>query len=148
MSDQHWALPPRMADYHARIMNLGAAFIDGAYLDGHRDARHAAAEIAVEADARIEALEAEVERLSRELDRITRGTYSLELARLSKKCNDAEAEVERLAALPPNLADLRVLVRLAANGHPYSRDDWNALVRVEEWLDARAALAGEGNEDE
>ncbi len=46
--------------YHGRIMNIrdgtdGAASIE--YKRGHRDARHAAAEIALEADARIAEIE-------------------------------------------------------------------------------------------
>jgi hypothetical protein len=43
-----------MSDYHGRLMNLrttGRRSV--AYREGHRDARHAAAEIANEADAEI-----------------------------------------------------------------------------------------------
>ncbi len=58
-----------MSDYHGRIMNLQidkkqGAFDDRtpkeilAYKAGHRDARHAAAELAIAADRRIEAAEA------------------------------------------------------------------------------------------
>lgn len=52
-----------MNDFHGRIMNIrdgadGAASIE--YKRGHRDARHAAAEIANEADNRIVELEAQI----------------------------------------------------------------------------------------
>jgi hypothetical protein len=62
-------------NYHGRMMNIGVEGIKGtlkndadargiriAYKLGHRDARHVAAEIAAEADARIAALEAQLER--------------------------------------------------------------------------------------
>ena len=42
--------------YHNRIMNLPAMRGDLPYKEGHKDARHAAAEIAVEAEAEIELL--------------------------------------------------------------------------------------------
>lgn len=55
-----------MSDYHGRIMNLSVSLDKQAlacetvgdmvvYVKGHRDARHAAAEIALEADAQLEA---------------------------------------------------------------------------------------------
>lgn len=56
-----------MSDYHARIMNVAVpstAPDSSAYRLGHRDARHAAAEIASEAEGRIITLEAAVERLT------------------------------------------------------------------------------------
>ena len=52
-----------MSDLHGLIMNIRAKTHERSYLHGHHDARHAAAELALEADARITALEAEVERL-------------------------------------------------------------------------------------
>lgn len=57
-------------DYHARMMNIAAVpdFLlpiggESAYKTGHRDARHAAAEIALEANAEIARLTAERDRL-------------------------------------------------------------------------------------
>lgn len=50
-----------MSNFHGKIMNLGRRIEDTAeYRYGYRDARHDAAEIAAEADALIESLEAEV----------------------------------------------------------------------------------------
>jgi hypothetical protein len=44
-------------NYHGRIMNISTFLVpDEGYRIGHRDARHAAAEIANEADAEIERL--------------------------------------------------------------------------------------------
>lgn len=60
-----------MSDYHGRIMNLPVIELikkndtKNDYLRGHRDARHAAAEIAGEADRQIEAAEALAEALGR-----------------------------------------------------------------------------------
>ena len=50
-------------DYHARIINLPCNSNDYGHQVGHRKARHEAAEVALEAETRIVALEAEVERL-------------------------------------------------------------------------------------
>jgi chromosome segregation ATPase len=53
-----------MSNYHGRMMNIpttGRRSV--AYREGHRDARHAAAEIASEADAEIASLAAEVAEL-------------------------------------------------------------------------------------
>jgi len=54
-------------NYHGRIMNIerdpmlvAGAPTDAAYFYGHRDARHAAAEIASKADAEIDRLRAEI----------------------------------------------------------------------------------------
>ena len=44
-----------MSDYHARIMNIPCEK-RGLYAQGHRDARHAAAEIVLEAQAEVETL--------------------------------------------------------------------------------------------
>lgn len=66
-----------MSSYYAQIINLPASVPDGlrddsgsvltdvamAYKYGHRDARHAAAELAIQADQRIEELEAKVIKL-------------------------------------------------------------------------------------
>ena len=64
--------------YEQRIMNIPAKW-DGprgpdatAYLEGHRDARHAAAEIVLEADAEITRLRAENERLREALSSIVK----------------------------------------------------------------------------
>jgi hypothetical protein len=70
MTDTKEALRPNL---HGQIMNLeyrdeealNAEYSDRriAYKSGHRDARHAAAELAVDADQRIEALATQVEAL-------------------------------------------------------------------------------------
>jgi hypothetical protein len=67
-------------DLHGQIMNihsrddddLNAEYSDRriAYKSGHRDARHAAAELAVDADQRIEALSAQVEALRADAERL------------------------------------------------------------------------------
>ena len=70
-----------MSSYHNRIMKIqdiakvqnkdifnGAVMRSSAYRKGHKDARHAAAEIALEADARIAQLE---EIISQDTRRIT-----------------------------------------------------------------------------
>lgn len=60
-----------MSDFHGRIMNLSVSLDKQAlacetvgdmvvYVKGHRDARHAAAEIALEADAQLEAAAEEI----------------------------------------------------------------------------------------
>lgn len=59
-----------MTNYHARIMNLQHEKMNmfvldqHAYRSGHRDARHAAAGIALEADHEIAAKDAEIARLT------------------------------------------------------------------------------------
>ena len=67
----------KMTDYHNRIMNIPAG--EGMphenpsrtmYKTGHRDARHAAAEIAAEAEAAIHSLKAENEMLREALSAI------------------------------------------------------------------------------
>lgn len=50
-------------DYHGRIMDIEAYEFGLLYKNGHRDARHAAAEIALEADAEIARLRTENKRL-------------------------------------------------------------------------------------
>lgn len=61
-----------MSDYHGRIMNIQHRRIAAPhnYVEGHRDARHAAAEIAAEADAELAAFKAERDRLREALERI------------------------------------------------------------------------------
>jgi uncharacterized protein YceH (UPF0502 family) len=59
-----------MSNYHGQIMNLPVSQVtfslcnnakeQSAYMAGHRDARHAAAELAIQADQRIDELEAKV----------------------------------------------------------------------------------------
>lgn len=73
-------------DYHGRIMNIAASLEtierhllarpDTAYRIGHRDARHAAAEIALEADAKLAAKEAKIARLREALANLA--AYPLE----------------------------------------------------------------------
>jgi hypothetical protein len=55
--------------YHARMMNIRKGQFGNRphYQEGHRDARHAAAEIALEADAEIERLRAVLGELHRRL---------------------------------------------------------------------------------
>lgn len=63
-------------NYHARIMNIPTSteierhgnLTRKPYKRGHRDARHAAAVLAIEADQQIEALKADLGRLHRERD--------------------------------------------------------------------------------
>lgn len=64
-----------MSTLHRQIMNLPAKPYDGtqtydAYCKGHRDARHAAAELALKADAQIEALTAQRDELLAALEGI------------------------------------------------------------------------------
>jgi len=58
-----------MTNYHARMMNIQPPefrFVQPIdYHEGHRDARHAAAEIALEADIEIADKDAEIARLKR-----------------------------------------------------------------------------------
>jgi len=78
-------------NYRGRIMNIerdpmlvAGAPTDAAYFYGHRDARHAAAEIASKADAEIDRLRAEIARLvdaNRHQDEII-GEQAAEIARL------------------------------------------------------------------
>ena len=63
-------------DYHGRIMNLKLEKYwevpiedDFSYKMGHRDARHTAAEIAIEADRKIKELEAKIEQYAEQLDK-------------------------------------------------------------------------------
>ena len=79
-----------MSDYHARIMNIpanGKEMDSTAYRMGHRDARHAAAEIALEA-------ENEVERLREALRvcyALTSSTSVAEVARAALAGEDRES---------------------------------------------------------
>ena len=54
--------PPKAESYHGQMMNapVDMMAVTDTYAVGHRDARHACAEIAAEADARIAALEDEL----------------------------------------------------------------------------------------
>lgn len=91
-------------DYHSRIMNIerdpmkvAAAPKDAAYSCGHRDARHAAAEITLEADAEIAGL-----------------LEALEIAR-DYMSNDISAQqvmfkgYEKLGRIPELLAELALV---------------------------------------
>lgn len=86
-----------MVDYHGRIMNIHApdkempATAWKSYVYGHRDARHAAAEIAVQADAEIDSLTAE-----RDAAESYGAATLLDLARVTAERDEARAEVERL----------------------------------------------------
>lgn len=82
-----------MSDFHARVMNIQAVEMckgkSGAdrvrnlcYKEGHKSARHAAAEIANEADAAIAAKDAEIARLRDAL---------APFAEISKHFNDGES---------------------------------------------------------
>ncbi len=58
-----------MSNFHSRIMNIPhdekhtkSGYLPLGYKTGHKDARHAAAEIASEADVKIEALELLIEK--------------------------------------------------------------------------------------
>ena len=57
--------PPKAESYHGQMMNapVDMMAVTDTYAVGHRDARHACAEIAAEADARIAALEGELTKL-------------------------------------------------------------------------------------
>lgn len=86
---------PALPDLHAQVMNIKAKPYDGsttydAYCRGHRDARHAAAELALTADKRIAALEAE-------LDSWRTATYDLvrELRNAAEALTIERDEVER-----------------------------------------------------
>ena len=65
--------------------------------------REAQMQVSQDASA-INELQAEVERLKADLDRVTRGTYSLELARLSKVNTDLRFEVGQLQQSLRNIA--------------------------------------------
>ena len=81
-----------MSNYHARIMNI-PAYPDAPleYREGHRDARHAAASVALEAETDIVWLRAEVKRLTEAL-REEQG----ESLRQAEIARDALTETERL----------------------------------------------------
>jgi uncharacterized small protein (DUF1192 family) len=97
-----------MNDLHQRIINIPIPYDDAPfeYREGHRDARHAAAEIAAEGDARIEALETEVERLEAQNAALRGNPTSTVQVRslgiawptgdLFNELVEARAEVERL----------------------------------------------------
>lgn len=61
-----------MRNFHQRMMNIRtpSSPLEGrsSFLRGHRDARHAAAEIALEADREIERLQADLSRLKLQLE--------------------------------------------------------------------------------
>jgi hypothetical protein len=121
-------------DLHSQIMNihsrddadLNAEYSDRriAYKSGHRDARHAAAELAVDADQRIEALSAQVQAL-----RADAGRY------------------QWLKSLPDSRVHLR---RMAVEGSKTLKHGFSAphtvyvAKTIDEAIDAaRAALQGE-----
>jgi hypothetical protein len=54
-----------VSNYHARIMNIPVDLDDWKYKVGHRDARHAAAMIALEAQAEVERVRARGAELGR-----------------------------------------------------------------------------------
>jgi hypothetical protein len=135
-----------MSNYSARIMNL-PAYPDAPfeYKEGHRDARHAAASIALEAETDIVWLRAEVGRLQRQRERLD-CRYAGQYAEMSgrhcpigdpcQRCRleRAEVEVERLReALQAMLDSLSLREK---------RDNRDAVDAAE------AALAGEGDNDE
>jgi hypothetical protein len=64
-----------MSDYHSRIMNIPAGnpeTVPYHFKKGHQNARHAAAEIATEADAEIESLRSRLAAAEEKLHRIRR----------------------------------------------------------------------------
>jgi uncharacterized small protein (DUF1192 family) len=85
-------------NYAARIMNIPCNSNDYDHKVGHRDARHAAAEIASEAEGRIITLEAEVERLTAELaaERLVLAAWGVERDVANDRIAALEVEVERL----------------------------------------------------
>lgn len=88
-----------MSDYHRRMVNIqhGPTVIDSAhYRNGHHDARHAAAEIANEADAEIAVLRA----------RLAEVTYERDGWRDADK-----AECELTAKLEAQLAGIEEILR-------------------------------------
>lgn len=136
-----------MSNYHGRIMNMGhEAHYDQSDKMIARDVRHAAAEIANDADAEIAALEAERGELQAKLRQTeaavrlaNRETGALVdvAARHAAERNAALAEVERL----------RGLVRCLLDNEP---DDMAAdgVTVLDVWRkDARAALATPAQED-
>jgi hypothetical protein len=100
-----------------------------AYREGHRDARHDAAEIAAQADAEIAALRAENERLREALDpNLTKGAYSCEVT-----------------------DDITVRDYDEETGEPYDRIyahtiSWTAIKAVLAMIRARAALQEGGGD--
>lgn len=93
--------------YHQRIMNIAANppgnwSGESAYKIGHRDARHAAAEVAAEADA-------EVERLTLALSTITveRNVFVEEVEHLRADLAAARADFFAVAEARKTLDDLR-----------------------------------------
>jgi hypothetical protein len=97
-----------VSNYHARIMNIPVDLDDWKYKVGHRDARHAAAMIALEAQA-------EVERLTAELNQSRDRLRACAAERIAER-----AEVERLAqenrSLRRVLADAKHAFTLALQG--------------------------------
>ena len=102
-----------MSDYHARIMNI-PAYGDAPfeYKEGHRDARHAAAEIALEAEAEVERLQARERELEASVPTVSDIHTAVTAARCWAKHHDApdgriEAACGRLIeTLRPRLAAL------------------------------------------
>ena len=81
-----------VSDYHARTVNLSMtnftpAALTYEYRQGHRDARHAAAEIALEAEAEVERLQARVQELEAALQLMV---YRFETHLEGKPVRDAD----------------------------------------------------------
>ena len=139
-----------MSDYHARIMNIPCKK-RGLYAQGHRYARHAAAEIAVEA-------EAEVERLTVRDDAGNPVDANALARNLLALLDEARSEVERLRADRKILFALRNAAEHVWDITIDDPDNTDAVLellakplddakkvfdRVIAETDARAALAGE-----
>lgn len=95
--------------YHNEIMNLATSAQSLLYKEGHRDARHAAAEIALKADAKIEQLTMERdearELVSQWADECGAEVLRLQLLLLTKGRDFVEKEekIERLNGLLINV---------------------------------------------
>ena len=120
--------------YHVRIMNI-PAYEDAPfeYKEGHRDARHAAAEIANEAEAEAERLQARLDACASLLEASTREGVIAE----------ALAEAERLQA---RVRELEVLLRTLLGLHDaevFVREPWDTTFN-----EVRAAVSAETEDDE
>lgn len=127
--------------YHNRMMNIQVGRVgdsDGMrmYRIGHRDARHAAAEIANEADAKIESLTAELVTLRFEYEKLKESEV-----RASQADLDRRNELDELAH--ENLELFQEVERLKRKA-----DDWQEVARnTYERLTAAQTALTEANGD-
>ena len=128
-----------MSDFHGRIMNLSVSLDKQAlacetvgdmvvYVKGHRDARHAAAEIALEADAQLEAAAEEIAQAE--------ALFATFIAE-----SDARAQAA-FAAWEKQVAQLNAKIR-ALMGQVAAAEA--ALAAVESWMagESESWMAGE-----